>query len=93
MVPSVMWRVSCACNSVLMSPGFELPCRGHMCCSIVIRSLCAQQFLDITHCMCQVGELLGLDQKVVAAIELHVMQALDWAPTAGWQSRRRDFFA
>lgn len=39
------------------------------------------------------GELLGLDRRVVTAVELHVMEALEWAPTAGWQSRRREFRA
>lgn len=41
----------------------------------------------------QIGELLGLDRKVVATVELYVMEALEWAPTAGWQARRRDFRA
>ena len=39
--------------------------------------------------MVQVAALLGLETKVMTAVELHVMDALDWAPTAGWQERRK----
>lgn len=37
----------------------------------------------------QMGALLGISARAVAAAELHVMMSLDWAPTAGWQTMRR----
>lgn len=39
------------------------------------------------------GGLLGLEAKVMTAVELHLMDALDWAPTAGWQERRKTYNA